>query len=88
MQTIKIARHIIEKDPYSPEAKVLTALVAALESDSAFSIKDLYTLDEHHFAIALKILRDWRIDRYYLGKAKMFDVALQAIELQENAAKN
>ena len=85
MRAIKVARRLIETDPLSPSAKVISALVTALETESAFSIKDLYTLDETEFTLALKILRDWRLDRYYLGKAKMFDVALQARELQDKA---
>jgi hypothetical protein len=85
MRTIKEARRLIERDPLSPEAKVLSALVTALESDSPFSVKDLYTLEERHFEMALNILSDWRLDRYYMGKAKIFDVALQALDIQANA---
>jgi len=87
MRTIKQARRLIERDPLSNEARVLAALVTALESDNLFSIKELYTLDEKHFEMALQILNDWRIDRYYLGKAKIFDVALQAQALQAKASK-
>lgn len=87
MRTIKEARRLIERDPLSLESHVLSALVTALESESSFSIKDLYTLDEKHFNIALEILSDWRLDRFYLGKAKIFDVALQAREIQTEAAK-
>lgn len=87
MRTIKEARRLIERDPLSAEAYVLSALVTALESESPFSIKDLYTLDEKHFEMALEILSDWRLDRFYLGKTKIFDVALQAQEIQAEAAK-
>lgn len=85
MRAIKLARHLIETDPLSPSAQVISALVTALEAESPFSIKDLYTLDETEFTLALKILQDWRLDRYYLGKAKMFDVALQARELRDKS---
>ncbi len=87
MRTIKEARRLIERDPLSGEARVLSALVTALESESPFSVKDLYTLDEKHFNMALEILSDWRLDRFYLGKAKIFDVALQALEIQGKATK-
>lgn len=82
MRTIKQARRLIERDPLSNEARVLSALVTALESDNPFTVKELYTLDEKHFEMALQILNDWRIDRFYLGKAKIFEVALQAQALQ------
>jgi hypothetical protein len=87
MRTIKQARLLIEKDPLSPEARVLSALVTALESESPFSIKELYTLDEEHFAMAMEILSDWRLDRYYFGKARIFDIALQAQDIQAKATK-
>lgn len=83
MRTIKEARILIQSDPLSPEAHVLANLVTALESEHNFSIKDLYTLNEKHFDMALQILSDWRLDRYYMGKAKIFDVALQAQEIQK-----
>ncbi len=82
MRTFKKIRRLIETDPFAPEARVLAALVTALESDTAFSIKDLYTLEEKHFDMAIELLSDWRLDRYYLGKAKVFDVALQAQDVQ------
>ena len=87
MRTIKEARRLIKRDPLSAEARVLSALVTALEGESTFSIKDLYILDEKHFNMALEILSDWRLDRFYLGKAKIFDVALQALEIQAEEAK-
>lgn len=88
MRTIKQARRLIEKDPLAADAVVLSALVTSLESDSPFALKDLYTLDEKHFEMALRIMSDWRLDRYYLGKAKIFDIALQAQSLQKEADKH
>ncbi len=66
----------------SSEARVLAALVTALESENSFTVKDLYTLNNDHFEMALQMLSEWRLDRYYFGKARVFDVALQAQELQ------
>lgn len=82
MRTFKKVRRLIENDPLSPQACVLATLVTALESDVAFEVKDLYSLDEKHFGLAIDLLSDWRLDRYYLGKAKVFDVALQAQAVQ------
>jgi len=88
MRAFKKIRRLIETDPLSPEARVLAALVTALESDSAFAVKDLYTLDEKHFDMAIELLTDWRLDRYYLGKAKVFDMALQAQDVQAAQPKD
>ena len=32
--------------------------------------------------MAIELLSDWRLDRYDLGKAKVFDMALQAQDVQ------
>lgn len=53
----------------------------ALESEAEFPISDIYQLDFERFALALKILDEWRLDRYYAGKARLFDVSLQAFEI-------
>jgi hypothetical protein len=50
-----------------------------------FPISQLYTLDFQRFALALRILDEWRLDRYYAGKARLFDVSLQSAEI--NRAK-
>lgn len=85
MRTIKKIRRLIEQEPLSAEARVLVALVTALESESSFSIKDLYTLNEEHFEMALQMLSEWRLDQYYFGKARIFDIALQAQKIQAQA---
>ena len=46
-----------------------------------FSIKDLYLLNTSDFQLAMEVLQEWRLDRYYMGKAKVFDAALQALVL-------
>lgn len=81
MHAIKSARRLITQDPSTPTAKTLAQLVLALESESAFNISSLYALDIGSFQMAIAILEEWRLDRYYAGKAKLFDVAFQANEL-------
>jgi hypothetical protein len=52
-----------------------------LAEELDFSIKDLYELDANEFHLAIEVLQEWRLDRFYMGKAKVFDVAQQALEL-------
>lgn len=85
MRAIKEARKFIEMDPASPSAQTLSRLVLALESESDFAISDLYALDLECFGLALNILEEWRLDRYYAGKARLFDVSLQMADLQPEA---
>jgi hypothetical protein len=73
MRTINEVQRRIEENPLCPESRVLSALIASLKSDSPFEVKELYTLEEQFFDIAMSILRDWRLDRYCFGNAKLFD---------------
>ena len=78
MRAIKEARHLIEEVPQEESAQILARLVLALETEVNFAIADIYKLNREHFDLALKILQEWRLDRYYAGKARLFDVALLA----------
>jgi len=78
MRTIKKARKIIETDPSSDTAKALTSLILSLETDVDFSLKQLYSLNMDDFELMIDLMRDWRLDRYYEGKAKAISTAIQA----------
>ena len=83
MHALKEARHLIEKDPLDESAKILSGLVLALEKEVDFAISDIYQLNREHFDLALKILKEWRLDRYYAGKARLFDTAVHVVEIAE-----
>lgn len=85
MQVIKQVRRLIEIDPTKPSSQILARLVLALESESDFAITEIYQLDYAQFQMALKILEEWRINRYFAGKAKLFDISLQATTLGASA---
>ncbi|MEO7243267.1 MAG: hypothetical protein ABIW85_10180 [Variovorax sp.] len=77
MNAIKTARKHIKNDPAGASSRTLAQLVLALESDSPFALAELYKLDLKSFELAIDILHEWRIDRYYAGKAKLFDLSMQ-----------
>ena len=83
MQIIKQVRQFVATNPLDPSAQILARLVLALEAESDLAISDIYQLDYDRFQMALKVLEEWRIDRYFAGKAKLFDISLQAIQLQQ-----
>ena len=85
MRAIKEARKYIERKPDDAHAKTLSRLVLALESEADFPISDLYKLDLARFKLALEILDEWRLDRHYASKAKLFDVSLQMAVLKKPA---
>ena len=77
MNEIKKARKLIQTDPLAPAAVILASLVRALESDEKFELSDLYRLNFDNFNLAIDILKEWRLDRYYSGKAKLHDLSVQ-----------
>ena len=77
MNAIKKSRRLIEANPATDTAKTLARLVRALESDEKFELGDLYRLDYESFALAIDVLKEWRLDRYYMGKAKLLDISVQ-----------
>jgi hypothetical protein len=84
MHAIKQARKLIEKNPADPSALTLSRLVLALEAEANFPIADIYQLDFESFALALKILEEWRLDRYCSGKARLFDLSMQVAQSSPN----
>jgi hypothetical protein len=86
MNAIKIARRQIERDPLSESSRALARLVLALQNESSFDVACLYKLEYETFELALSILDEWRLDRYYAGKLKLFDISLQARELGDAEA--
>jgi len=78
MRAIKQAKKLIEQNPNSAVGQTFSKLILSLESDIEFSVKDLYSLDTAEFDLAIEVLKDWRIDRFYIGKAKAFDTATHA----------
>lgn len=81
LNAIKKAQKFIAKDPFRDSAKTLAQLVLTLESHEPFALDRLYELDMEQFNLAIDILKEWRLDRYYAGKSKLYDLSLQTQEL-------
>lgn len=81
MRAIKKVRLLIQQEPQNQAAQIFSRLILSLVDEIDFPVKDLYVLSSADFQLAMDILQEWRLDRYYLGKAKTFDVALQALSL-------
>ena len=82
MNAIKKARKLIEAKPGSDVAQTLASLVRALESDEKFDLSQMYKLDYDSFEICIEVLKDWRLERYYLGKIRLHDLSVQMRELK------
>jgi hypothetical protein len=70
----------------NPTAQIFARLISSLVDEVDFSLKDLYELSSSDFELAMDILQEWRLDRYYMGKAKTFDVAMQALQMNKPKA--
>ena len=81
MRAVIKIKHIIEQNPQDQASQIFSKLIKSLAEEVDFSIKDLYLLKTSDFQLAMEILQEWRLDRYYMGKAKVFDAALQALVL-------
>jgi hypothetical protein len=88
MNAIKAIRKHLEKNPDAPSSKALARLVAALAQEKSYSLAELYDMDYADFEMALELLRDWRLDRYYAARLKLYDFALSNVihETGEDAA--
>jgi hypothetical protein len=81
MLALKKARKLIEKQPDSAAAKTLSALVVALETDKPFALGGLYLLNYDDFGLALELMAEWRLDRYYARKGRLLDLSVQVEEM-------
>lgn len=82
MIAIQAARQLMERDPEDPEAKALADLVLALKNEASFPLGELYRLGRERFELAIQILEEWRIDRYYAGSARLFDASRRTPEAE------
>lgn len=79
MNAIKKVRMYMQKNPKSREAKVLGRLAAALAEEQTFPLAELYSLDLDAFELALELMADWRLDRYYSARLKLLDTILAEV---------
>lgn len=86
MLALKKARKQIEKNPTHPASETLSRLVVALESETPYNLTDLYQLGFEDFALALELLGEWRLDRYYTSKARLLDLSVQLEDMRKAEA--
>jgi ATP-dependent protease HslVU (ClpYQ) peptidase subunit len=83
MNAIKKVRKYMSANPETGTARTLARLVLALETEQAFALSDLYQLDYDAFQLALDLLKDWRLDRYYTAKGQLLDITLQVADAKQ-----
>jgi hypothetical protein len=73
MKAIQEIRRYIGTHANSKSAEILASLPETLFREESLALSDLYALDWESFELAIELLRDWRIDRYYADRADLFD---------------
>ena len=83
MNAIRDLRKYLLKNPSSDSAKVLAKLALALANERDFALSDLYRLPFEELELAIEVMRDWRLDRYYASRIQLFDVVLNEVLPEE-----
>jgi len=83
LNAIRDLRKYLLKNPSSDSAKVLAKLALALANERDFALSDLYRLPFEEFELAIEVMRDWRLDRYYASRVQLFDVVLNEVLPEE-----
>jgi hypothetical protein len=79
MNAIKQVRKYLEQHPDRKASFFLADLVEALGEEREIPLRDLYELDHEAFELAIELIKDWRLDRYYAARIKLFDVVLAGL---------
>jgi hypothetical protein len=82
MKAISEAVKLIQRDPLSETAKIVSSLILALESGSDFAMSALYALDIDDFQVALALIPAWR--RQHLRAQKDSLLSLPSVAAQKN----
>ena len=78
VKAIHDIRRYLNDHSDSPSAQVLSRLPATLSREETLQLSDLYSLDWETFELAIELLQDWRIDRYYAEQTNLLSVPVNA----------
>jgi hypothetical protein len=79
VNAIKEVRKYLEKNPEGESSRALARLVSALAQETEYSLGELYQMDLPAFELAIELLKDWRLDRYYAQRVKLFDIVQEVL---------
>lgn len=82
MRSIHKAKQILALPPVERRHQIFSALVLSLEENTGFRLNDLYLLSDEDRHLAMSVIKEWQLDRYYMGKAKPFQWPDQATDGQ------
>jgi hypothetical protein len=65
---------------------VLARLAVALADERDFPLAELYQLPLREFDLAIGLMQDWRLDRYYVARMRLFDLLVNEVLTDEAKA--
>jgi hypothetical protein len=83
LNAIRELRGYLQTNRRSKPAKVLAKLAVALADERDFPLADLYQLPMHEFELAIALMQDWRLDRYYVSRLRLFDLVVNEVLAEE-----
>lgn len=69
MDALELVDDFVASHPLDADAAVLQRLAFALRDGASFDVQVLYELGVNSFELAMALLGDWRLQRYYRGNA-------------------
>lgn len=71
MQAVANVRRYIDSRPDSAHSAVLRQLATSLSDGAAFPLERLYGLELEAFELAMQLVADWRLERYYTPRLRL-----------------
>ncbi len=78
MNAIRKVQRYIRSHPDSNASALLVQLAEHLAEERAFPVAKLYELELEAFELAVELLREWRLDRYYATRLHLLDEIVPA----------
>jgi hypothetical protein len=86
LNAIRELREYLQGNRSGKAAKVLARLAVALANEREFPLSELYSLPLREFDMAMALMNDWRLDRYYASRIRLFDLIVNDVLSDEVSA--
>lgn len=86
MYSIQRLENYLNNGASPATSRELSRLVRALREEREYPLSSLYQIDYQAFELAIDVLRDWRVDRYYAKETRLLDGIAKPDEAKADAA--